>query len=115
MNEFNYNKNSFSKAIGINNNVTIGRIVNEDRNPSYEIIEKILLTFGSIDANWLITGKGEMLKSKKNETDRNNKDYTSLLKQQISDLKESLKECRQDKKFMRSMLEDLKTESLPED
>ncbi len=63
MKEFNLNKNSFSKAIGISNNVTIGRIINEDRQPSYEVLYKIIQTYGSINSDWLLTGKGEMLKS----------------------------------------------------
>jgi DNA-binding XRE family transcriptional regulator len=63
MNGLGYNKNSFSTAIGMTNNVTIGRIVNENRNPSFDIIEKIIQTFGSkINSDWLITGKGEPFK-----------------------------------------------------
>lgn len=54
------NKNSFSKAIGLSNNVTIGRIINEDREPSFDILTKIIQTYGSINANWLLTGEGEM-------------------------------------------------------
>lgn len=57
-----HTKNSFSQAIGLTNNVTIGRIVNENRKPSYEILEKIIQTFGSIDANWLFSGEGKMFK-----------------------------------------------------
>jgi len=60
--EFGLTKNSFSKAIGLSNNVTIGRIVNEERKPSFEILEKIIQTYGSINARWLISGEGEMLK-----------------------------------------------------
>jgi hypothetical protein len=57
------NKNSFSKRIGIDNNVTIGNIVGGRLNkPSFEVLEKIMLLFDSINAEWLITGKGEMLK-----------------------------------------------------
>jgi len=60
---FGYNKNSFSKKIGIENNVTIGNIVNGRLNkPSFDIIEKILQNFDSISSEWLLTGKGEMLK-----------------------------------------------------
>jgi phage repressor protein C with HTH and peptisase S24 domain len=58
INELGYNNNSFSKAIGLTNNVTIGRIVNENREPSYDILLKIMQTFGSINGNWLITGIG---------------------------------------------------------
>lgn len=54
------NNNSFSKAIGLTNNVTIGRIVNENREPSYDVLQKIIQTFGSINANWLLTGAGNM-------------------------------------------------------
>jgi len=58
--ELGYNINSFSKLINISNNVTIGRIVNENRNPSYDVLAKIIRTLGSLNARWLITGEGEM-------------------------------------------------------
>lgn len=59
--ELGHNKNSFSKAIGLGNNVTIGRIINEKRDPSFEVLEKILHTFGhTINAKWLLTGEGQM-------------------------------------------------------
>lgn len=54
------NTNSFSKAIGLTNSVTIGRIINEEREPSFQILNRIIVTFGNINANWLISGKGEM-------------------------------------------------------
>lgn len=61
MNEMGYNKNSFSKAIGLGNNVTIGRIINEKRDPSYEVLQRIIQTFGhAINAKWLVTGEGQM-------------------------------------------------------
>ena len=60
---FGLNKNSFSKKIGMENNVTIGNIVSGRRNkPSFDVIEKILLSFDSISSEWLIIGTGEMLK-----------------------------------------------------
>lgn len=67
MSKFNFNKNSFSKAIGITNNVTIGYIINEQREPSYQVLVKILQTFDSINADWLLTGKGEMFVDPNNE------------------------------------------------
>ena len=64
MNHFKMNKNSFSKYIGLNNNVTIGNIVSgRQNNPSYDIIIKILQSFDSIRTDWLLLGVGEMLKS----------------------------------------------------
>jgi transcriptional regulator with XRE-family HTH domain len=67
MKELGYNKNSFSKAIGLSNNVTIGRIVNENRQPSYEILSRIAQTFGSVNIRWLLSGEGEMLQKEKSE------------------------------------------------
>ncbi|MEI6899314.1 MAG: helix-turn-helix transcriptional regulator [Bacteroidota bacterium] len=61
------NPTSFSKAIGIPNNVTIGRIINGNTNPRFDILEKIVLQYGSIiNAHWLITGEGEMLSESPN-------------------------------------------------
>ena len=51
------NKNSFSNAIGISNNVTITRIINEHRTPSRATCEKIVSAFPS----YKLTGEGEML------------------------------------------------------
>ncbi|MFV0545697.1 MAG: helix-turn-helix transcriptional regulator [Bacteroides sp.] len=58
------NKNSFSKAIGISNNVTITRIINERRAPSRATCEKIISAFPLYNLEWLLTGEGEMLKDK---------------------------------------------------
>ena len=61
-----YNKSSFSSAVGITNNVTIGRIVNGDREPSFEVLLNILQTFGNINTDWLLKGEGPMLKNSPN-------------------------------------------------
>lgn len=55
------NKNSFSKAIGISNNVTITRIINEHRTPSRATCEKIVSAFPAYNLEWLLTGEGNML------------------------------------------------------
>ena len=55
------NKNSFSKAIGLTNNVTITRIINEKRSPSRSTCEKIVTAFPKYNLKWLLTGEGEML------------------------------------------------------
>lgn len=62
MTYFELNKNSFSKEIGLTNNVTIGRILNEDRDPSPKTIKMILDRFPQVNPNWLKFGEGEMLK-----------------------------------------------------
>ena len=63
------NPTSFSKKIGLSNNVTIGNIVGGRYNkPSFDVLEKILLTFESVNSEWLLTGNGEMLKSETNDS-----------------------------------------------
>lgn len=62
MSTYSLNKNSFSAIIGLKNNVTIGRIINENRRPSQKILQMILTNFSNIDANWLLSGSGEMYK-----------------------------------------------------
>jgi len=54
------NKNSFSKEVGFNNNGTIGRIINEKRNPSSDTIDRIIKRFPQISYDWLRIGIGEI-------------------------------------------------------
>ncbi len=61
---FGLNKNSFSREIGLSNNVTIGRIIKQKRNPSYGTLRKITNRFPEINYEWLLTGHGEMIKSR---------------------------------------------------
>ena len=56
-----YNKNSFSVAIGISNNVTITRIINEKRNPSRATCQKIIDRFPQYSFDWLFSGIGNIL------------------------------------------------------
>ena len=53
------NKNSFSAAIGINNNVTITRIINEKRNPSRATCQKIIDRFPQYRFEWLFKDEGD--------------------------------------------------------
>lgn len=61
MTYFELNKNSFSKEIGLTNNVTIGRILNEDRDPSPKTIKMILDRFPQVNPNWLKFGEVPMI------------------------------------------------------
>lgn len=66
------NKNSFSKAIGISNNVTITRIINEHRTPSRATCEKIVSAFPTYNLEWLLTGEGDMLTDTQSQTFHSN-------------------------------------------
>ena len=61
-----FNKNSFSEAIGINNNVTITRLINEKRNPSRATCQKIINRFPKYNLEWLYTGTGEIYSQETN-------------------------------------------------
>lgn len=77
MDEEGLNKNSFSKAIGISNNVTITRIINEKRSPSRSTCEKIVSAFPKYNLTWILTGEGNML------TDITSLDEASLIDEPI--------------------------------
>ena len=55
------NKSLFSKKIGVSPSV-IGNITGErEGNPSFEVVQKISYAFVSVNTNWLLTGRGDML------------------------------------------------------
>lgn len=60
------NVSSFAKKIGVVDQSIRGIVVQRRNKPGYEIISKIIQTFDWINAEWLITGKGEMIKSVSN-------------------------------------------------
>lgn len=67
---FNGNKAAFAKSIDLPPTGMSNYIGNKRRSiPSSEIASKIVLVLG-VDANWLLTGEGEMLKS--GTTDQSN-------------------------------------------
>lgn len=63
----NINSSKFADEIGVQRS-SISHILSGRNNPSLDLIQKILLRFDYINAEWLITGKGEMFKSKREPT-----------------------------------------------
>jgi predicted ATP-grasp superfamily ATP-dependent carboligase len=58
------NINSFAKDyLKYRSSEKINRLRDESKRPSFEILEDISNKFVDIDMNWLITGRGEMLKN----------------------------------------------------
>lgn len=53
---------AFEKKIGVGNAVVVS-IIRRDSNVSGDVLSKILNIFPELDANWLITGKGNMYKN----------------------------------------------------
>lgn len=64
------NKSSFSNIIGLSNNVTIGRIIKENRKPSFDVLSKIIEKYPRVNPTWLLTGEGEMIKESNTTLDQ---------------------------------------------
>lgn len=59
----NGNKSLFAQQIGVRPSV-IGNITGERKgNPSFEVVQKILNAFASVNPDWFIFDKGEMLRT----------------------------------------------------
>lgn len=95
--EMKMNKNSFSHRIGLTSATTINNIVGGRLSkPSFEILESILKTFPSIDANWLVAGIGEMYKraqSKEYSFEPNPLDFFEE-KKQITTIDNNCEKCK---------------------
>lgn len=52
-------ESAFARSCGIAQN-TMSNYLSRQRKPSYEAIEKILLAYPQLSAEWLIRGNGEM-------------------------------------------------------
>lgn len=71
MSEKKLNNSSLGKIVGYSD-VAIGKIVKGTSKPKFEIIQKISEHFPDINTNWLLTGKGTMLKKQNQSTDIEN-------------------------------------------
>lgn len=63
----NISPSKFADEIGVQRS-SISHILSGRNNPSLELIQKILIRFNYINAEWLITGKGEMYKPEREPT-----------------------------------------------
>lgn len=70
-------------------NGAIGNARKKGKGISSQNIEKILLIYKDIDARWLLTGEGEMLRI---EPEPINSDVVQFLKKQNAELMETIKE-----------------------
>jgi hypothetical protein len=68
MRRYYLNMNSLSIRLNLPSNSVITRIVKDPgRGMSLELIQKILFEFTEINADWFVTGRGEMLKTKERQ------------------------------------------------
>jgi len=82
---YNLSISQFSKEIGLNSPATIQKIITYKRKASPKTSGKILNRFPDINYDWLITGRGDMLKSDiKNETSVVNNDEMTVTALQVA-------------------------------
>lgn len=55
------NKSAFAKKIKVGATVIENIVGKRQTNPSYEVLEKTIFAFENLNADWLLTGRGEML------------------------------------------------------
>ena len=76
--------NSFAISLGMLNGTSIKRIVDDNRNPQNQTLQKILNAYPEVNQEWLITGKGEIIKGEKSLS--NEEDLTVTAQQIINRL-----------------------------
>jgi transcriptional regulator with XRE-family HTH domain len=59
----------FADEIGVQRS-SLSHILSGRNNPSFDYLIKILTRFGNMDANWILTGKGNMYKSDNKEINK---------------------------------------------
>lgn len=59
----------FEKSVGLSNG-SFGGQLKRNRTIGIDKLENILKTYPDLDANWVLTGKGEMLRDKQDEQDQ---------------------------------------------
>ena len=102
---YNMSYNSFAKSLGLANGTGIKTMIDKNRNPQNQTLNKIVNTYPEIDMNWLRTGTGQMIsnlpeslssnddltvtaKQVINQLDINNLHYSALLDKKMSDDRE---------------------------
>lgn len=81
-------ENEFAKAIGMNQK-TLNQQLKGDRSLSLDTILKIISSFDHINVDWLMTGKGDMLKDVNTDIE-NLKEELAMLKGENRVLREQI-------------------------
>ncbi|MFV0327676.1 MAG: helix-turn-helix domain-containing protein [Bacteroides xylanisolvens] len=81
-------ENEFAKAIGMNQK-TLNQQLKGDRSLSLDTILKIISSFDHINVDWLMTGKGDMLKDTNTDIE-NLKEELAMLKGENRVLREQI-------------------------
>ena len=63
------NANSFADTIGVKSAVIYNIVKGRRSKPSFEVLQKILMAFQTINANWLLRGEGDLWKEENEAKD----------------------------------------------
>ncbi len=78
------NPNSFAEQIGVKGAVVYNIIRGRRNKPSFEVLNKILITFGEVNTEWLLRGEGEIIdyarKSRPSKTEKSKSQVARNLK-----------------------------------
>lgn len=59
---FELNPNSFADSLGVKGTVIYNIVKGRRSKPSFDLLQKILVTYHTVNANWLLSGSGSMSK-----------------------------------------------------
>ncbi|MGL4364597.1 MAG: helix-turn-helix domain-containing protein [Bacteroidales bacterium] len=88
INHFQLTPSVFAEKINVQRS-SISHIISGRNKPSYDFIEKILLTFPSVSAEWLLLGKGKIVRNDNSEAPNQNM-VTNVNSAQLTNKKEIL-------------------------
>lgn len=110
---FGMSASEFSRKIGVTSTSVVSRFLSGQTKPSFEVLENIIKSFPEIDANWLITGRGNMT-TEKNLLPKNNDEKNWLLNFLKNQIEREIKrndelqiECEKTKKLWRDLFDQL--------
>ncbi|WP_233901171.1 helix-turn-helix domain-containing protein [Tenacibaculum piscium] len=74
-NQYNENQKKFAESIGFSPQVVSNIVSGRKSKPSFDVLNAIISTNDDINARWLLTGKGEILKQEQPKQEVANIDY----------------------------------------
>nr|WP_264846782.1 helix-turn-helix transcriptional regulator [Capnocytophaga catalasegens] len=107
------NQKKFAEMIGFAPQVISNIVSGRKSKPSFDVLNAVLSSFVDVNAEWLITGKGEMLKSeaKKEVVTPNNDKYVAMLEKNNALLEENKALLQAENERLKAEIQALKSSS----
>jgi len=101
---------SFERMIGVSN-ATIGKAIERKKGVSSDVLQRILETFLMIDPDWLLLGKGEMLRQNTPNNETLTSGQEAVYKNFIAEKEKRIDELTRENEHLRLENEALKSPS----